>query len=108
MIPVKAPRPLKGWGHHSPVALRPHNRALGCIPATIAPSWPYGTDVQGIAHLRGKAFWRQSRLGARVALAMAVSASCALRASAGPTPEEYVAHVAGDAKLVAAGQLKID
>jgi hypothetical protein len=58
--------------------------------------------------LRGKAFWRQSRLGARVALALALSASCALHASAGPTPEEYLGHVGGDAKIVAAGQLKLD
>ena len=68
----------------------------------------YGTDVEGIAHLRRKAFLRQSWLGTRVALAAAVSTSCALGASAEPTPEEYVGSVAGDAKLVAAGQLKID
>ena len=29
-------------------------------------------------------------------------------AFAGPTPEEYIAHVGGDAKLVAAGELKLD
>ena len=29
-------------------------------------------------------------------------------AQAGPTPEEYVAHVGGDAKIVPAGQLKLD
>ena len=58
--------------------------------------------------MRGKAFWRQFRLGARVVLAVAASTSCALRASAGPTAEEYVGHVAGDAKIVAAGQLKLD
>jgi len=58
--------------------------------------------------LRGKSFSRQSRLGVRRALALALSASCALPASAGPTPEEYVGHVGGDAKIVAAGQLKLD
>jgi hypothetical protein len=29
-------------------------------------------------------------------------------AVAGPTPEEYIAHVGGEAKIVAAGQLKLD
>jgi hypothetical protein len=29
-------------------------------------------------------------------------------AIAGPTPEEYAAHVGGDAKIVAAGELKLD
>jgi len=59
--------------------------------------------------LTGEGFWRlQSRLGARIALALALSASCAVPVGAGPTPEEYVGHVGGDAKIVAAGQLKLD
>jgi hypothetical protein len=102
------PRSLRGRGRHGPVTSAPHDRASGCIPGTIAPSWPYGRDSEGITQLRGKAIWRQSRLGGRVALAVVVSAFCALRASAGPTPEEYVGHVGGDAKIVAAGQLKLD
>lgn len=32
----------------------------------------------------------------------------ATSAVAGPTPEEYAAHVGGDAKIVAAGELKLD
>jgi len=64
---------------------------------------------EGNLHLRGKAFFRlQSRRGARIALALALSALRAPPAGAGPTPEEYVGHVGGDAKIVAAGQLKLD
>lgn len=29
-------------------------------------------------------------------------------AIAGPTPQEYAAHVGGEAKIVAAGELKLD
>jgi hypothetical protein len=72
------------------------------VPATEGIS-------EGIPHLTGKGFRRlQSRLGARIALALALSASCAVPVGAGPTPEEYVGHVGGDAKIVAAGQLKLD
>jgi hypothetical protein len=63
---------------------------------------------EGIAHLRGTSFSRQSRRWARGALTLALGALCALPASAGPTPEEYVGHVGGDAKIVAAGQLRLD
>lgn len=40
--------------------------------------------------------------------AAAVIAGCGQSATAGPTPEEYVAHVGPEAKIVAAGDLKLD
>ena len=59
--------------------------------------------------MRGtKVCWPRLRLGARVALAVLAGALLLTRASAGPTPEEYVGHVGGDAQIVAAGQLKLD
>jgi hypothetical protein len=48
------------------------------------------------------------RLGAGAALGLWLSALCWTPASAGPTPEEYVAHVGGDAKVVGVGELKLD
>jgi hypothetical protein len=48
---------------------------------------------------------RQLRLGALSLLAVLGTLAAAI---AGPTPEEYVAHVGGDAQLIPAGQLKID
>jgi hypothetical protein len=41
-------------------------------------------------------------------LALLASALLLTQAEAGPTPEEYVGHVGGDAQIVAAGQLKLD
>jgi hypothetical protein len=59
--------------------------------------------------LRGNHFcWPGPRLGARIALALLGSALLLAPAAAGPTPEEYVSHVGGDAQIVAAGQLKLD
>jgi len=59
--------------------------------------------------LRGSKTSRQQlRLGALVALTLLVAVWRAGGAQAGPTPEEYVAHVGGDAELVPAGKLKID
>ncbi len=52
--------------------------------------------------------WKRFRLGARLAAALALTAACWATVSAGPTPEEYVAHVGGDAKIVAPGDLKLD
>lgn len=43
-----------------------------------------------------------------LALALALTAACAVTAAAGPTPEEYVAHVGGDAKIVGPGDLRLD
>jgi hypothetical protein len=64
---------------------------------------------EGIPHLRGNRIRRlQARLGARLALALALSLPCWAYAEAGPTPEEYVAHVGGDARIVPAGQLRLD
>jgi hypothetical protein len=42
------------------------------------------------------------------ALALLLAAVPPGRALAGPTPEEYVAHVGGDAKIVPSGQLILD
>jgi len=43
-------------------------------------------------------------------LALSIMALLAMRApaAAGPTPEEYAAHVGGDTKIVGAGDLKLD
>ncbi len=56
------------------------------------------------------------RLGQRLSaglmgITVVASASILLRvpmAAAGPTPEEYVAHVGNDAKIVAPGELRLD
>ena len=49
---------------------------------------------------------RRSKLLTWLAIASAVVVTGS--AIAGPTPEEYAAHVGGDAKIVAAGELKLD
>lgn len=60
-----------------------------------------GSSLKGTALCR-----RQLRFAAVVALLAVVPTW--LVAQAGPTPEEYIAHVGGDAQLKAAGELKID
>jgi hypothetical protein len=57
--------------------------------------------------LRGTPHKRRYGLSAALALVL-LSASALSWALAGPTPEEYVSHVGGDAQLVPAGQLKLD
>jgi len=49
----------------------------------------------------------RARLGAAAGAALLLAALW-LPALAGPTPEEYVAHVGGDAKIVPSGELKLD
>jgi hypothetical protein len=67
------------------------------------------TDDEGFSHLRGSNTLRQQlRLGALVVLTLLVAIWRPAGVQAGPTPEEYVAHVGGDAELVPAGKLKID
>ena len=66
--------------------------------------------TRGILDLRGTHHRGHGcRWAALAALALAAVAAlpCA-DAVAGPTPEEYVAHVGGDAKLIGAGELKLD
>ena len=41
-------------------------------------------------------------------LALSAVAAAPTEAAAGPTPEEYVAHVGGDAQIIGSGLLKID
>ena len=51
------------------------------------------------------------RLKARlviVALAVTTALAVGVVASAGPTPEEYAAHVGGDTKIVQPGNLRLD
>lgn len=54
---------------------------------------------------------RNARLRAKLAtmvLTLATVAAAGVVVSAGPTPEEYAAHVGGDAKIVQPGNLKLD
>lgn len=48
------------------------------------------------------------RAAVTACMAMAVLVAGAAHAEGPPTPEEYLAHVGGDAKLVPAGQLTLD
>ena len=66
--------------------------------------------TRGILDLRGTHHRGHGcRWAALAALALvAVAALPCADAVAGPTPEEYVAHVGGDAKLIGAGELKLD
>jgi hypothetical protein len=60
-------------------------------------------------HLKGTRPGRQQpRLGAQMALALVLCALSWASAEAGPTPEEYVGHVGGDAQIMAVGKLKLD
>jgi len=65
------------------------------------------SDIRGLDTLRGKTFGGM-KLGAITALALFAVIAQSGGAAAGPTPEEYVAHVGGDARIVAAGELKLD
>ena len=47
-------------------------------------------------------------LATALVLAAALGIFAGARAEAGPSPEEYVAHVGGDAKIVAYGELALD
>src|SRR5262249_56846004 len=98
-----------------PAIVAPHSDRLGAAkPSRQLHSLDDRAKVpttegisEGIPHLTGEGFWRlQSRLGARIRLAFARTASCAVPVGAGPTPEEYVGHVGGGAKVRAAGQVE--
>jgi hypothetical protein len=78
----------------------------------VAPACGGG---RGIGNLRGSGVATHAVAGAigALALALALLATLALEllaspAAAGPTPEEYISHVGGDAKIVPAGELKLD
>ena len=59
--------------------------------------------------MRGMRLCRQQAgRGAGIAFALALSICASGHAAAGPTPEEYVAHVGGDAKIMGVGELKLD
>ena len=60
--------------------------------------------------MSGAGFYpRQPRLAVRGALfAFALLAVSCTTAQAGPTPEEYVGHVGGNARIVPSGELKLD
>lgn len=66
--------------------------------------------MRGILSLRGTRNRGQAwcRVGLAALALMLVAPWLSGWAQAGPTPEEYVSHVGGDAKLVAAGELKLD
>ena len=69
-----------------------------------------GSTTRGFPHLRGMSRrWQRHGWGVHMALALLVAVAWpSARSFAGPTPEEYVAHVGGDAKILGAGQLKLD
>ena len=65
--------------------------------------------MRGFFSLRGTTSAElRVRLNAAAGLALLLAAALWLPAQAGPSPEEYVAHVGGDAKIVASGELKLD
>jgi hypothetical protein len=83
-----------------------------CGPAKVAPACGGG---RGIGNLRGSGVATHAVAGAIGALAstLALLVTLALGlvaspAAAGPTPEEYISHVGGDAKIIPAGELKLD
>ena len=70
-----------------------------------------GAKSRGNGHFDGVARLSRTKVcrpALGVAAAVALALTLAVRAVAGPTPEEYVAHVGGDAKIVVAGQLSLD
>src|SRR5262245_40481146 len=68
-----------------------------------------GSRGTGELRVRGTSLCgRQPGWGAPVVLALSLLALSFGVARAGPTPEEYVSHVGGDAHIVPAGQLKLD
>lgn len=52
--------------------------------------------------------WRGSYLAAAAAAVLSLAGGHATRADSAPTPEEYVAHVGGDARIVAPGEFVLD
>ena len=67
------------------------------------------TDDEGFPHLRGSKFSQATTAVGGAGRAHPVGCLWPLAgAQSGPTPEEYVAHVGGDAQLVPAGQLMLD
>jgi hypothetical protein len=52
--------------------------------------------------------WRGSYLAAAAAAALLLAGGRATWADSAPTPEEYVAHVGGDARIVAPGEFVLD
>lgn len=60
--------------------------------------------ITGILHLRGSRFSR----GLAALGALALGLLTAGQGAAGPTPEEYVAHVGGNATIIPSGELKLD
>src|SRR5262249_15801829 len=65
------------------------------------------THIRGLGTLRGKTFGGM-KLGAITALALFAAIARSGGAAAGPPPQEYLGHVGGDARIVAAGELKLD
>lgn len=69
-----------------------------------------GTKIRGFFHLRSTRLrWQPlPRAAVAFALVLVLSLLAGSRAHAGPTPEEYVQHVGGDAQIIPAGQLRLD
>jgi len=72
--------------------------------------WNCEGRITGIFRLSGLGSYpRQLRLAVRGALlALCLLATSWTVAQAGPTPEEYAAHVGGNAHIVPSGELKLD
>src|SRR6185436_10864341 len=98
--PAHAPRAPGAGG--VPVQRRWRAKMMGCAAAAKRRMWsPVGPEAKRGCALRG---WpdcgRAYRAAARRLLAAALGTVACATAEAGPSPEEYVAHVGGEAKLV--------
>src|SRR5437588_12956899 len=65
-----------------------------------------GTGVAGLGHAGGR--FKPTATTTACLLVIALNALSPQCAQAGPTPEEYVSKVGGDARIVPVGQLQID
>jgi hypothetical protein len=82
---------------------------MGCVAAAKRRMWsPVGPEAKREYALRGWPDCGAYRAAACRLLAAALGMVACATAEAGPSPEEYAAHVGGDAKIVAYGELTLD
>jgi hypothetical protein len=84
-------------------------RLLALVAANDIRAGPHAEGRMTRIVARGNGFRRsQSRLLAWILLAVVFVAANRQCAAAGPTPEEYVSKVGGDAHIIPAGKLRLD